>query len=47
VVAGREEAFSRYDEAMARGHTAALLDQERGDIYFRLPNAFPLRISYA
>lgn len=33
VVTSRDEAFARFDEAMARGHTTALLDQERGDIF--------------
>lgn len=33
IVEARDEAFARYDEAMARGHTAALLDQERPDIF--------------
>jgi Ca-activated chloride channel family protein len=29
----REEAFARYDDALVAGHGAALLDQERGNIF--------------
>jgi Ca-activated chloride channel family protein len=33
VVREREEAFKQYDEALVQGHGAALLDQERDDVF--------------
>ena len=33
VVKEREEAFREYDEALTRGHGAALLDQERANVF--------------